>query len=456
MNRANSLKILEYGFYLLIFLLPLQTRWMFKLGELNKGYWEYGTMSLYATDILFICLLVCYFINSLVYGGRLKICGLRFKIFWWIIAGLELFVFISVFFAFDRRLALYGYGRFLLGIGLFFLVSRLKYDKLKLYWAIAASGVAQSVLAMWQFAVQRVYASKWLGMAAQNPVDLGVSVVETGLRRWLRAYGSLPHPNILGGFLAICLLINIILYFDLHKKFTSAADEHAVKKYKLGLLTSLLFFIANFAGLLLTFSRSAWLALAVGIIILIPLAAQKYKKIGVLNLSKFIFAIILLSGIFAYGLQEPVKTRLNITGRLENKSARERADYNKEAWQVVKSNWLFGVGMYNYGLAVADEARKGQPAYSYQPAHNTFLLIWSEIGLFGLMFFIGLLVAVLLNCCIIKLPRYESNADFMLIAAMAVMMFFDHWWWSLGFGMMLAWLIWGIAIAGKNKNGYLK
>ena len=44
-------KIIEWGVYLFIFLLPWQTRLILKEGDLN-GYWEYGTASVYGTEIL--------------------------------------------------------------------------------------------------------------------------------------------------------------------------------------------------------------------------------------------------------------------------------------------------------------------------------------------------------------------------------------------------------------------
>ena len=53
-------RIIEYGLYLLVFLLPIQTRWIIKPGELNGGYLEYGTVSLYITDIVLIALLLLF------------------------------------------------------------------------------------------------------------------------------------------------------------------------------------------------------------------------------------------------------------------------------------------------------------------------------------------------------------------------------------------------------------
>ena len=57
LSNWNLVKLLEYGLYVLVFLLPLQTRRMFKLGELNGGYYEYATYSLYAFDVLLLVFL---------------------------------------------------------------------------------------------------------------------------------------------------------------------------------------------------------------------------------------------------------------------------------------------------------------------------------------------------------------------------------------------------------------
>ena len=391
--------------------------------------------------LMFYYLFFCFFVLWRS-DFRFQILDFRLRRIWIIIAGLELFIFISIFFATDWKLALYGYGRFLLGIGLFFLFTQIKYDKNKLYWSIILSGFIQSILAIFQFSAQRVYGNKWFGMATQYSSDLGVSVADNGFRRWLRAYGSLPHPNILGGFLVVCLLVNIILYLNLHQKLISTVAEK-VGKYRIALLLGLILFIVNFIGLLLTFSRSAWLGLIIGIIVLIPLVIKKYGRDGLLNISKFIFIIIALGGIAGYILNEPMKTRLGIDGRLENKSIEERIIYAADAKEIIKNNWLFGVGIRNYGLAVHNQISSERLVYEYEPAHNVFLLVWAEAGIFGLLAFITLLIYLLLNAL-----KDESYGKTAFIFALVVMMIFDHWWWSLPFGIMLFWTT--IAITYKE------
>jgi len=323
---------------------------------------------------------------------------------------------------------------------LFFLLTQTKLNKIKLYWSIVAAGAVQSILALQQFLTQSVFGNKWLGMAAQQAQDLGVSVIEAGGERFLRAYGSLPHPNILGGFLAVVLLVNIILYFELYRK-----SQYLVCsiKYSAELLLCLVFFIINFTGLLLTFSRSALAGFTVGLLIylLINLLASKERKVGgVIILLKFIFIIITVGGLFFYFFRGPILGRININSRLENKSITERTNYNNEAWQIIKKHWLFGVGIKNYGLAVYNEINNTLPAYAYQPVHNVFLLVWAETGIFGLLVFIGLLVYLFIN-----LLRNASYGQTVILLAMTVMMCFDHWWWSLAFGGYLFWLIIGVA-----------
>ena len=45
---------------LFLFLLPWQTRWFYQSGSLNGGYWEYGTFSLYGTQILLWLIIILF------------------------------------------------------------------------------------------------------------------------------------------------------------------------------------------------------------------------------------------------------------------------------------------------------------------------------------------------------------------------------------------------------------
>lgn len=211
-NKINV--IIEYNLYLLVFLLPIQTRLILRAGEINGGYLEYLTISLYGVDIL-LFLLLMLFVFIKFKNSTFNIRHLTFG-YWYIIGALDLFIFISIFFATDIWLALYRYGLFLLGVGLFWLAASADYSRIKLIWALLAGFVCQAGLGIWQFFTQFAFGSKWLGLARHSPADLGASVIELiapdGVgERWLRAYGGLDHPNVLGGVLVIGILLILSL-----------------------------------------------------------------------------------------------------------------------------------------------------------------------------------------------------------------------------------------------------
>ena len=224
-------KIIEYGLYLLVFLLPWQTRWIIQAGEINEGYSEYLRISLYGTDVLLIILLLLFLFYKLQitnYPARVLLSGAgksqinskhQIPNYFWIICILELFIFISIFFADGKILALYKYSVFLLGAGLFWLVISADYNRIKLIWGFLAGIFLQACLGIWQFLTQSDFACKWLGIAMHNQAELGVSVIEIigsdGIgQRWLRAYGGLDHPNILGGVLVVGILLLIGLLIE--------------------------------------------------------------------------------------------------------------------------------------------------------------------------------------------------------------------------------------------------
>ena len=437
----NLNRIIEYGLYLLVFLLPWQTRWIFRAGEINNGYSEYLTMSLYVTDILLIVLLGLF----LFYKLRNFSSASHISRYWYLIAGLELMVFVSVFAAPDKLLAFYFYARFLSGVGLFWLVTSAAYNRIKLIYAFLAGIFSQACLGVWQFLTQSSFAFKWLGLAAHNPGDLGASVVETlSGERWLRAYGGLDHPNMLGGLLAIGILLLIGLML---KNDSAKGEQHAINNFK---RAHIYISCVLCAGLFFTFSRGAWAGLIVGIAVMLGLALVKKDYLA----QKKILKIILIGSVLVFILfniySNLEMTRLSKNARLEIKSNTERVESLDSARDIIKSNWLLGAGAGNYTRELGignNELGVKKPAWSFQPVHNVFLLIWSEIGIFGLMFFVGLLVWT--GYHILYTKKADSGANIYkigLLSAMFVIFMVDHWLWSLHFGILLFWLIMGIMV----------
>ncbi len=435
-------KLINYGLFLLAFFLPWQTRWIWHAGELKGDYFEYGTYSLYAIDILIIILLVLGAINyfgsrskKAIDSGRASSHHAWGKMFWRLVAGLELMSFISVFFAPDKLLALFVYARFLLGIGLLWLIIEARPDKKRVLHYFISGTVFQALLGIWQFATQSSFASKILGIAPHNAQNLGVSVIEAlgadGIgERWLRAYGGLDHPNILGGLLGCGLLFSSWLLMD-----------RAAGKWERRLLNSALIVLTS--GLLVTFSRSAWLGTACGLIFMLLLSVKR----RVLYAQKIILeSILIVCGIaFLITAIYPnlFVTRISATTRLEQKSLSERTDSIDIASGIIKDNWLFGTGIGNYTLAMYKFTKGSYLSYDYQPVHNVYMLCWAEIGVIGLAYFVFIFYALIK----ILIRNKKITVLTGIILAVMVTMLFDHYWWSLHFGIILFWWLIGTILS---------
>ncbi len=407
----------QYLLYLLVFLLPLQTRWIIVPGELN-GYFEYGTISLYLTDILLILAFITFLLS------KKDQCKINNNI-WFLIGIFEFFVFVSIFFAPETKIAIYAYIRFLLGLALFFLILNPLFDFQKLLISFLGGSFVEAVLGIWQFLFQTSFGSKWLGMSGHFAWVLGDSVVETVMGRWLRSYGSLDHPNIFGGLMAVSILFLLIF----------------IKR------RSSIFYTALFVywtALIFSFSRAAWLGVLGGLIFYF--LASIFKKEHRVFIIKSILGIFVLTIILSLIYNDLFFARLNSQNRLEVKSNEERVYLLQEAKYLIRKHAVFGTGIGNYGIAVFKEIDNGRPSYAYQPVHNVFLLIGVEVGVLGLVSFL-----VFLFYLVYLLWQKHNFGALSILLSVFIMMMFDHWWWSLHFGVLLFWFVLGILFA-KIQN----
>ena len=425
-------KIIEYGLYLFVFLLPWQTRLILNEGNLN-GYWEYGTISLYTTEVLLWVIFILAAIWWAIYKlknqkSRIQISNKiqkpksRSDYLLICLSAFLLYSFISIFGADSKSVALQAWVRLVEGIGFFLVLRTVKFDVAKLIWSFVFSAVLQVGLGFWQFLSQSTFSFKWLGMAFHDPAVPGTVVVETTLRRWLRAYGGLPHPNMLASFLAVAMFFVFWIY---------QKTEQSLRK----LLLPLIFAILSI-GLCSTFSKSVVLSFLMALILLwAGFFVFKQSKESKLNLLKFTLIFLVIAAVFSAIFWEPVQTRIYGAERLEIKSTTERLNYFGEAWQLIKNHPLTGVGLGNYTLSIHNDINPDLQSWSYQPVHNIYLLILAELGIIG---FILWLVLIFLLIKKIPITNYQLPITLLVISL------FDHYLWTLYFGIILFWLVLGV------------
>lgn len=427
-------RIIENLLCIFIFLLPFQTRWIWKEGSLSGGFWEYGSSSIYATEILLWVILLLYFL----YVARTShISETKFSLNMRSMTALFLFgllgyVWLSIFWSGDKQIAYLFAFRLIEAVALGVLIVSFDFHIKKFIWAFVFSGVLQAVFAFTQFFTQRVYASKWLGVAGQNPQNiLGESVVEGGFGRILRAYGALPHPNILGGFFVITILFSLYLFSCSRKR------SHE--------FFALLFLLMNILGLFLTFSRAAFFAFIISSLIYFGgefLSQRSFNKISFLAFIFIIFTSLLVVAHVNFGV-----TRFQSSSRLEAQSGKVRQKLFQESVTLIQRHLMIGVGAGNFTHSVFYELDSTKKSWEYQPVHNIYLLILSELGIFGLfVFFLFCIFPFLFSW------KQKNFLGLSLLCALFTLGIFDHYLWSLYFGTMLFWTVLGFSLTQQKTS----
>jgi O-antigen ligase len=186
-----------------------------------------------------------------------------------------------------------------------------------------------------------------------------------------RAEGIFGYPNALGGFLALAI----------PPAFALAASEN----YWWTRLSGYLLGMAAMVGLALTYSRGAWIATAVGLLVLLPILKRGWLAVGL----ALIAAMVTTAG--------------NVLVRAESVAAPgQDTSYTSriEIWQtslrLLAEHPLRGVGLGNFGTAYKDLMVTDLPLLADalgvpEQAHNLFLNLTVEVGLVGAVAFAWLL-----------------------------------------------------------------
>lgn len=453
MNHS-ALTVIKNGALLLwVALLPLQTRFFLHQSMLAGGTWEYGTLSLYATDFLLLLALVTSFFGK---GDRTawrrpqrlpSIIVVGAAVF----AGLVFFASIN---ALDVGLALGAALRVLAGLVAAWLLVTSELSLATYMAAAVASAALEAVTVLIQFTMQSIPASTLFGLAAHAPAVAGDAVVETGVGRFLRAYGTLPHPNMAAGWLAFGLIAASGLFLRSRDRL-----ERAVLLAAFAIIS---------AGLFLTFSRAGLLGWLATLLVLVAGVLLRERWLGHsfwqrmrrqtdlplgLKMMKLVAVSLLLLGVFFHVFAPLVQGRVTTVNRLEAKSIMERRTQIDEAKTILGKHWLLGVGSGNYTKALHGIVDSGRQSWGYQPVHNVALLALVEVGVIGAAVFLWFLFTVLLAIFREHRRRWQRvqprDIPWIAITSLSLFLLFllglvDHYLWSLPFGMLFSWLVFGL------------
>jgi O-antigen ligase len=426
-------KTIEYLFYFFVFVFVWQTKLIIKPADTN-----YNEIALYFNYLLLFLILVLFIFYLFKYRSEDFADNFDFSKYWIALAGMEFFIFLSIFASQARDVTIFKYILFLLAIGLLFLMTQFKFNIKKIILIFLTALFLQALLGIFQFFSQTTFEYKYLGIASHEASILGVSVLENDLGRFGRAYGAVDHPNIFGSLMFFAIILVILLLMDdrfsFAKFYAQAKNKIAGKSWsqfdgrKILIYSSLLIFII---ALMVSFSRSAFLALGLSLIFLfINFCFDKnnFKKF----LPIFIFCLSSIV-VFFIILQPLIVDRFRPDSRLEKISLEERSSQLGEARQTIQANPWLGVGLGAYHQDLLSKNEGFQP-YQAQPVHNVFLLSLAEIGLWGFIFFLLFIFYIIKKNAL-------SWHNYPLFVGLFVFMALDHWLWSLPLGLLFMFFI---------------
>jgi O-antigen ligase len=454
--------------YLLVFVLPLGTRLL--LGSAITGFHEYESLFLYASDIV-VCAIAIWGLISR-YGVFRRIVlrppGSIAAVFI-LTALVQALVAPSMFlgmYAFVRLVILFLMSAY----AAMLLTNKRVFQAALIVLAVAA--VLQAGIGIAQVSLQRNIGLQNFGEPILVSYTGAASTIVVGGGRLLRAYGTFPHPNVAGAFLALGLLALAYLYLESERRLqgiafpTSWRSAGSLKKaftshrWRLRIVVAagkkyfgsrffayrMLIVVATFIvvlSLALTFSRSAWLSAAFGLGILILWGLHQSAG-AALRLGLLLVVVV----FFTYQVLSPaVAPRAAVSNN-------ERAVVDRLEYAALGISMLadhpFGVGTGNqvlYGVTNQLYQQRGLThVWQWEPIHNLYLLIAVELGWVGMLSFLAFLAIVLWRL-VRSGPHLETGVAAAMLAAMLCAGLFDHYLWDLQQGRLMLWLVIGFALS---------
>jgi len=352
----------------------------------------------YAYSVLFIAFLISWIITK-------KISLERIKPLTYPLALLCLALIVSTIFSLNKINTFGQLYQYVNGLLLFFVAASLCHeDKIRVIRTAIFSGFVISVLAIYQYLFGFQHLLNY--MSAEKITNaFALDYVE---RR--RTFFPFVTPNILAGYLAMVIPLALT----------------GSKKRWLGISASVV-------ALLLTRSLGALLSLFLALVIYFYLRNKSKRRI-----------LILLSlGLAVIGVIFVIRTCVHKEHLQPVFSAIARLGYWRESIEIIKARPLTGIGIGNFNLVWS------------RYAHNSYLQIWAEMGILGIISILWLIIAIFKTA-----PKNLKDAAYTketagIITAIAV--FLIHNFVDFSFFLPEVSLIWwgilGLSVGLLRSNG---
>lgn len=253
-----------------------------------------------------------------------------------------------------------------------------------LVFGLALAGVANALIGLYEF------------FGGSGALHLLIN------NRFFRAFGTFGQPNPFGGFMG--LLAPLILCTALGHALTLWRGWQGRRVIAVNEALWLLFYAAAgalvVAGVVISWSRGAWLGFAASMaVVVFALPRRLWQSIALVLLIVALVAALWLTGRLPASVLERVGSAtqelfafddvrgVDITP--ENYAVVERLAHWQAALNMARAHPWLGVGFGNYEVAY-DEYRLINWKFPLGHAHNYYLNVFAEAGMIGLIVYVFL------------------------------------------------------------------
>lgn len=310
---------------------------------------------------------------------------------------------VSLIFSYDKTNSIKELYKYITVLLLFLVAISLSFkERALLIRVIVLTGVLISLLAIYQYFFGFKHISAYI--AKYNITD--PFIIDYATRK--RVFFPFVTPNVLAGYLAMI----VPLTFTHKKRFW--------------------YIIPLSLALLLTRSLGGLLSLFLGLVIYIYLQG-KLEKREVLFLFGFLIIIALVLIARSVTQKQHIQPIFSTMMRL---------NYWKDTLEIIKVAPLSGVGLGNFNL----------PQSRY--AHNSYLQIWAEMGILGIISILWLIITVFKSAFMNIRNAAQKNQITHLISAHTVFLVHNliDFTFFLPEVSMIWWVILGLIVSKDNNE----
>lgn len=420
-------KIAEFFLKLFLVTFPFQIQTLLYKADLFSGQFNFfTTFFLGASEIFLILTLLFWGIAQIFYSQKEKslVEKKHLELFFLVLLGwIVAWNFLSVFWSMDKELTFlqslrwmeFGALVVLLGSGLLTKETILKY----LFWG----AFFQVLIAVGQYFYQGSVGLYFLGEPRLGADYFNIAKMDLGGEKILRAYGTFSHSNLFGGYIFVCLSL---LIQSIHK-------QNYLKRSH--------FLIIFLIGLLISFSRTAWIAFFVFLAMLVLMKAVK------VNWKQLILTgVLIIFVLVVFSLDKVIVSRIM---DFSLNAWDERLVFSGIAREIISSNYLLGIGTGTFVLAMPTAVSSALSPWLFQPVHNFFLLVFSEIGIVGLLLWLTVFIVIIKMIIasvhrVVLSEKFPGKAYIALIAGMFVILMMDHYIYTIWAGQSCLAIIFGL------------